>query len=155
MKNNTDCSLSFSRLFIFYWAMFWLMNGLDKFLNGKQVLFFTWYGKNRDMQFGDYFMKISVPESWLQPLLYLTGVWEILIFIPLAITLFEHVRYSKLDVQWFKISMFWGGATFVAFAFFDIIFGDRAELLEHSTFLILTGVTYHLVLTYSPRTIRE
>ena len=40
--------------------------------------------------------------------------------------------------------MFWGAAIFTGFSFFDVIFGDRAELLEHGTFMILVLVCYKI-----------
>ncbi|MGB1360777.1 MAG: hypothetical protein ACPG8V_01530 [Alphaproteobacteria bacterium] len=40
-----------ANLVIFHWAMYWLMNGLDKFFNRMDFGIFTWYGKDRSNQF--------------------------------------------------------------------------------------------------------
>lgn len=140
-----------TNLFIVYWANFWFMNGLDKFLNRQDLNIFTWYGKDRSTQFGGYFDKTSLPDAWMHPLLYLTGVWEILVAIPLYIVLYKTITLRHLDQKNFDLGMFWGGATFVGFAFFDIIFGDRAELWEHGTFLILVGVAYVMVMKFKEK----
>lgn len=139
-----------SSLLIFYWLMFWLMNGLDKFYNRQSFSLFTWYGNDRNPKFTMYFDRIALSEEWVNPVLYLVGVLEIAIAIFLAISLwFYKTNFSKdkkLDKKWFKIGMLWGGATFVGFTIIDVILGDRLELLEHSTYLILICVTYQLVL---------
>ncbi len=139
-----------SRLFVFYWATLWLLNGLDKFLNRRDLGIFTWFGKNRFEQFKGYFSDTELPESWIQPVLYLSGIWELLVFIPLAAVLWVQIYRSRLHEEWFKLGMFWSGATFVVFCIADVVFGDRAELLEHSTFLILAVVSYQLVLNDRP-----
>ena len=36
---------SMRNLLIFYWLIFWLMNGLDKFLNRTDMHLFVWHGK--------------------------------------------------------------------------------------------------------------
>ena len=138
-----------SNLLILYWSTFWLMNGLDKFPCGKNIGIFTWKGKDRYEQFGNYFSNTGISESWIQPLLYFTGIWEILIFIPLATTLWIQVFDSRFSETSFNRGMLFGGLTFVVFSIFDVVFGDRAELLEHSTFLILICITYRLIFDYS------
>ena len=145
MHENNHRPSSFGTLFIFYWAMYWLMNGLDKFLNRRDLGLMTWHGKDRSDQFGGYFTVCDLPEEWIKPLLYLVGIWEGIIFVVLAMVLWALRFRSYFDEKLFKFGMYWGAATFVIFSFFDVIFGDRAELLEHGTFLVLVGVTYHLV----------
>jgi len=130
-------TLSMSNVLVVYWAIYWLMNGLDKFLNRKDLGIFTWYGKDRTEQFSGYFSNSAIPESWINSLLYLVGFWEILIFLCLAKSLSTLMRHSQFDTEWLKLGMNLGAITFVIFSFFDVIFGDRAELLEHGTFLIL------------------
>lgn len=134
------------RLLVLYWAMFWLMNGLDKFLSRSKFNDFTWHGKDRSEQFGGYFTSCGLPADWVQPLLLFTGVWELMIFVPLFVTLLNFAVNSRLDKDLFELGMIASAATFIAFATCDIIFGDRAELLEHSTFIMLVAVTYRLVL---------
>ena len=137
---------SFSNVILFYWFSFWLMNGLDKFLIQKSLLFFTWYGKDRNEQFTLYFQRIDLPESWVNPLLYVVAIWELAIAFPFLATLWIQISSSRFSKVWFELGMSLTAMTFIIFCLFDIIFGDRAELLEHSTFLILVCVTYQLVL---------
>lgn len=146
MDKKINQSSPLANLFVVYWAMYWLMNGLDKFLNRRDLGLITWHGKDRSEQFGSYFSLCDLPEQWIKPLLYIVGIWEGIIFVILAAVLWLQFFYSYFDEKLFKIGMYWGAATFIAFSFFDVIFGDRAELLEHATFLILIAVTYHLVL---------
>jgi len=137
--------VSISSLLVFYWAMYWLMNGLDKFLNRTDLGLFAWHGKDRTEQFTNYFSNSALPVKWIDGLLYFVGIWEILIFLCLVKSLVSIPRLSRLDYPWFEIGMKLGLITFIGFSFFDVIFGDRAELLEHGTFLILVVLTLHYI----------
>ena len=147
MTERLNKIFSIRGLFVFYWAMLWLMNGLDKFLNRKNLSFFTWFGKDRTEQFSEYFDKVALPDAWIEPLLIGTGIWELLVALPFILVFGALVFRGYFDEAKFRIGMFLGGVTFTGFCFFDIIFGDRAELLEHSTFLVLIGVTYVIVMS--------
>ncbi len=136
--------LTIGNLAVFHWAMYWVMNALDKFLNRTDLGIFTWYGKDRSVQFGGYFEKTAVSDAWLHPLLYLTGVIEFLVFIPLFLALWGIHKDGVLYRKHLERGMFWGASIFTGFSFFDVIFGDRAELWEHGTFMILVLVCYKL-----------
>ena len=146
MKVNTSQLFSIPNLMIIYWAMYWIMNGLDKFLNRQNLGFFKWHGKDRNDQFSGYFNNTGIDTFWIDPLLYLVATWELAIAVPLILTLWIQVFSARFDVLYFKLGMSCGVLTFIIFSFFDVIFGDRAELLEHGTFLILIVVSYQLVL---------
>ena len=51
-------------------------------------------------------------------------------------------KRNKIIRLTFKISM----AVFFGFSIFDILFGDRMELWEHGTFLILATIHYVYIL---------
>ena len=146
MKMNISRLFSMPNLIIIYWAMYWIMNGLDKFLNRQSLGFFKWHGKDRNDQFSGYFNNTEIDTFWIEPLLYLVATWELAIAIPLILCLFIQVFKNRFDILYFKLGMSCGVLTFIIFSFFDVIFGDRAELLEHGTFMILVVVTYQLVL---------
>ncbi len=129
-----------------YWSVFWLMNGLDKFLNRTDLGLFAWYGKDRTEQFTGYFERLDVPLHFIDPVLYFAGVWEFLVAAPLlaaVVLLCRHGQSAKLNrlVGWgFVLS----GITFIAFSAFDVIAGDRAELREHGLYLVVLLVSYML-----------
>lgn len=133
-----------ANLLIFHWAVYWLMNGLDKFLNRTDLGMFVWYGKDRSTQFGGYLENTGTSQSLLDPILYFTGVLELLVAIPLFMILMASITGKLVNRNFFEFSFFIGGAIFVGFSFFDIIFGDRAELWEHGTFLIGLMLSYQL-----------
>ena len=39
-------------LIVLWWFLFWALNGMDKFINGQNLVLFRWYGKDRALQFG-------------------------------------------------------------------------------------------------------
>ena len=83
-----------------------------KFLNRTDLGIFTWYGKDRSVQFGGYFEKTAVSDAWLHPLLYLTGVIEFLVFIPLFLALWGIHKDGVLYRKHLERGMFWGGIHF-------------------------------------------
>ncbi|WP_162938011.1 hypothetical protein [Kiloniella sp. EL199] len=121
-----------------YWVLFWGLNGLDKFCHSSDLILFRWHGKDRSTQFTQYFERLSFPQDYVSPFLYFVGIWEVLLaLIFMAIPFYYHRNKQKLE----QIATL-NAATFLAFCGFDIIAGDRAELLEHSTYFILVVITF-------------
>jgi len=163
-------------LFLF-WGVFWILNGADKFMDGelkpnysllKAVLTdtdgvvthqfyptdtFGWYGVNRNIQVNSYFNRLSLPKGAIYPMLYITGVIEIILgsaFLILFVwSLFPQEKRENLGGLFKNRTLHrlaFKGSTlvFVFFSFADIIFGDRIELWEHGTFIILCLITYDM-----------
>lgn len=134
--------------FSLYWMLFWALNGMDKFLCGKKVLGFTWYGKDRTNQFGGYFERLEITDPPIGEVLVFAGVVELLVAVPFALVLVVALRarqgLSEQVSRWMQMGLFASTAVFIGFVVFDVIVGDRAELLEHSTYLIAVAATYLL-----------
>lgn len=114
-----------------------------------------WYGVNRDAKFINYFKTLNLPPMIAVVSLYFFAILEIILailFFWLFIRQFLDHRKSESDGKIsliedrtvhrliFKASIW----IFIAFITGDILFGDRAEVWEHGTFLIMTLVTYDL-----------
>lgn len=127
-----------------YWAVFWLMNGLDKFLYGRNLLLFRWHGKDRADQFGAYFERIGIPDFLAEPVLIFTGVWEIALGLVFLAIVYRIVRGSRPLAVLRMMSLGTAASilTFIGFSTFDVVSGDRAELLEHGAYLILVLVSW-------------
>ena len=152
-NNRFSGSVILGQIICFYWFLYWLMNGADKFLHGRDLLLFRWSGKDRISQFGDYFNRVNIPEDWINPVLYTLGFWEIALSLCFLIaslsrcgTLGEQKRWG---IAMLGLSM--GAFTFIAFSVFDIISGDRAELLEHGIYLGLIILSWLVVLYLNDR----
>ncbi len=134
-----------------YWLVFWLLNGLDKFLNRTDLGLFAWYGKDRTEQFTGYFERLEVPVHFIDPVLYFAGVWELLVAAPLlaaVVLLCRQGKSAKLD-RLVGLGFVLSGITFIAFSAFDVVAGDRAELREHGLYLVVLLVSYMLTRTAS------
>lgn len=138
---------NFTLLLAIFWLIFWLFNGFDKFLFHTDIGWLTWYGKDRDWQFLTYFTNMHLPTEWVKIILYISGCWELLIgvvfgyFIALQWvkkTILGNVRQIGVYQIGLKLALL----TFIGFCGFDIVAGDRAELLEHSTYVGLVGICY-------------
>ena len=120
-----------------YWGVFWLMNAADKVLNRTDLGPFTWHGKDREAQFGSYFADMDLPASMVGPTLHFAFLWEIV-----AGTLFlAALARPGLLTAAFAVS----AITFIGFSAFDVVSGDRAELLEHGTYMVLLLVGWKVV----------
>lgn len=125
-----------------YWFLFWLMNGMDKFMHGASVSLgggplFTWFGKNRSEQFTKYFDRMDLAPEGIAPLLATCGAIELAVAVLFAVALVSVRRFEQ-----------WSGAAFAAcalmflgFSLWDVVAGDRAELLEHGTYMGVVFIT--------------
>jgi len=161
-------------IIITFWGLFWLLNGLDKFFNGsfqpnlesfstKTVLVSPdlknkiiyeshpmetvgWFGVNRDSKMIGYFNRLGINKQIALTCLYFLASLEILIGLGFIYALFSKENRNKIVRFTFKISM----AVFFGFSIMDILFGDRMELWEHGTFLILATIHYVYILFAVP-----
>ena len=113
-----------------------------------------WYGVNRDAKFANYFDRLSLPQTAASVSLYFFAFLEIVLaFLFFWLFLNQFSSESSGDEEKiglladrtvhrlsFKASIW----IFIAFLTGDILFGDRAEVWEHGTFLLMTLVTYDL-----------
>lgn len=168
-------------LFLF-WAIFWGMNGGDKFFNGASLANLEpWsaksvlvdrdgqiayrqhpilpqglYGITRDAKTANYFARIGLPKWMALASLYALAVFEVvlgLVFLALLAwsALPRMTRKRKTgplrhftDRTIHRLAFKGGILVFLLFALGDILFGDRAELWEHGTYMILCLITYDM-----------
>lgn len=125
-----------------YWFVFWLLNGMDKFIHGTTVAFggvplFTWFGKDRAEQFAKYFDRLDLPVEGIAPLLGFCGIAELAVAGLFAMTLLDSRRFET----WLGAAFTACAVMFVGFSTWDVLVGDRAELLEHGTYLGVVFIT--------------
>ena len=129
---------------IAFWALFWFFNVVDKFISDPT---FLWKGKDRLTQFTSYFQSIGVDNPDVA-LWFFIGVTiaEALAFIFLFLAFVRFIRKDKGEAKnLFVIGSLIGLFIFSFFTVGDQIFGDRVELLEHTTYwiaLIVSLIAY-------------
>ena len=139
----------FGGIIVLYWSLFWILNGLDKFINGRDLFLFTWYGKNRTAQFGDYLEKTDLPGAWTSVANYAAGSWEVLV----ALVFLAATAHCFLDREgprhWngILLGLYLSAFTFIGFSVLDIIAGDRGELNEHGLYLGLVIVSWFAIVS--------
>lgn len=173
-----DAKASLISIIFLFWALFWLLNGGDKFMNGqytsnvaewstKAVLVddtgdvaytmhpmqtIGWFGVNRDAKMVNYFSGIYMPKEVALTFLYGIGVAELVLgvmFVALlgwgALSPNRRPRWTLFaDRTFHRLALKGSILIFVMFCAGDILFGDRTELWEHSTFMVLCLVTYEV-----------
>ncbi|MEO1198063.1 MAG: hypothetical protein AAFX39_02335 [Pseudomonadota bacterium] len=140
--------LSFEAMIFAYWASFWIANGLDKFLNRTVLLtdvvgnpLLTWFGKDRSEQFGLYFERLSLDPAMIDPLLAGLGVIELAVGLVALAAMFLGRSAGAVGQLVLKLTL----AVFIAFCVGDVVIGDRAELLEHSTYIAVIIASYVVI----------
>ena len=130
-----------------YWAVFWTFNGLDKFLNRTEIGPLRWYGKLREEQFNAYFSNMDIPQGLTMPVLVFAGVWEITVgMLFLGALCCAATRLCGAATALFLPAGFaYAGVTLIAFSAFDIVSGDRGELIEHGLYMTLLLVSWTAV----------
>lgn len=130
----------------FHWFIWWLFNGLDKVLNGRDLGLFFWSGKDRSNQFSGYLEKLGWSPDVYSILMSIAFVVEVLIaafFLRAMIRIIRHRNHGQFyPHQTLKLPILLSVGCFTCFSTWDIVVGDRAELWEHGTFLVTVCITW-------------
>jgi len=134
-----------------FWALFWMLNAIDKVASRSAY----WAGKVRAEKMLAYFSSINLGEPWIaNASLALAGILEFVAGALFFISLVLFFMHKKFLAHRF---FFWGTATgiviFSGFIIFDVIFGDRAELLEHSIYWLIVMMSW-VVYNYAHKFVR-
>jgi len=126
---------------ILYWAVFWLLNSLDKIFGGSS---FLWVGRDRFAQFYKFFSSAGIDSPLVTNLaLVIAAGLEIFAFVFFTGSLFKFFKNkSKESRSWFLIGIVLTLITFTIFSIGDHVFGDRFELLEHTLFWFITLLSW-------------
>lgn len=160
-------------LVLAFWTLFWGLNGFDKFFNGGSATNTAvtsgvvldadgavryrihptqptgWYGVTRDAKFIAYFRTLHLSRETALTVLYAIGVSQVLLCALftglLARSLGRTARRSRFADEVLPRLAFKASAlVFITFIGGDILFGDRMEVWEHGTYLILVLATWEL-----------
>ena len=119
-----------------------------------------WFGVNRDEKTIGYFSRLGLPSQLALGSLYFVGVIEIMLGVAFLSILFYKPLLPKQMEKALEVNKAFATQTvhrlafkfssllFVAFMVMDILFGDRTELWEHGTFLIMTAMTYRFYIDH-------
>jgi len=119
-----------------------------------------WFGVNRDDKTIGYFARLGLPSELALGSLYFVGVIEIILGVAVLSILFYKPLLPKqlekileankafVTQTVHRLAFKTSSLLFVAFMVMDILFGDRTELWEHGTFLILTALAYRFYIDH-------
>jgi hypothetical protein len=128
LLQKINARLTSRTLLLSFFAMFWLLNGFDKFLNHYSF----WFGAVRAAKVTDYFAHIHVPVQIALITIYGMGFLEIL----LGMCFISSLLCSRpLRLLLSQISLKASILMFCAYSVGDILFADRADMLEHGIYV--------------------
>jgi len=114
------------------------------------------FGVTRDQTFAAYFARLGLGRGVSLVVLHIIGVFEIVLgAMFLALLIWSVLPYRLRDRRSGPMGLFQdrtihrlafkgGIAVFTLFALGDILFGDRSELWEHGTYMVLCLITYDM-----------
>lgn len=135
LYRGSERHLSIVNLVLVFWCLFWMLNGLDKFFNGE-----AWFGVSRDEKFIGYFSQLGLPPWSALGVLYSVAIIEVVVGLLFALALTVFHDSKAIHRVCFKASLM----LFMFLAVGDILLGDRAELWEHGTFMVLALITFEI-----------
>lgn len=118
-----------------FWFVFWLLNALDKVFARTDLGFIFWWGNARTEKFTMYFERLNISPDFVTPTLLFAGIVELLAAIPFAMVMVRLLRAKTEVLPTFVLGTGASILIFIGFCGFDVVVGDRAELLEHSTYV--------------------
>lgn len=125
-----------------YWGMFWLLNALDKIFARQDLGFVFWYGNDRVEKFTMYFDRLGYGPDGVVPTLMFAGIVELAVAVLFGLALVGLMRQTPGAIRKADMAIVASIAVFFGFAVFDVVVGDRAELLEHSTYIGVLLISY-------------
>ena len=128
---------------IIFWSIFWMLNFIDKIIPNEVYL---WSGKDRMAQFVTYFNSIGLGQSFFPQTSYIIiSLAELLAFILALLALISFLnKESKRCRSYLFWSFLTGLSIFSIFTIGDQVFGDRTELLEHSTYWLAIIISWFI-----------
>ncbi|MEM0898573.1 MAG: hypothetical protein AAGI92_01320 [Pseudomonadota bacterium] len=118
-----------------YWCMFWLLNALDKIFARVNFGAITWYGNHRVEKLTMYFERLGWGAEWVEVTLMFALAVEAAVAGVLAWAIIAMFKQAAGAIRRFDSAIAISILVFFGFAVFDVVVGDRAELLEHSLHL--------------------
>jgi len=107
---------------------------------------FHWWGNYRHPKFCNiYFTRMGWDCKWVAPTLHFAGIVEVSVGLIHIAVLMCLVYSSKSFYKYSRYACICGMSIFLAFEIFDVIVGDRMELLEHWTYTVAYIVTMILL----------
>ncbi len=128
-------------LILLYWALFWLLNSIDKIIGGSHFLF---VGKDRFASIERFFDSIGLPDPiYANVALIITAALEIFAFVFFAGALYHLSKKNQpAATSWFFIGIVLTLTIFTYFSIGDQVFGDHGELLEHAIYWFIALLTW-------------
>ena len=141
ITNNTYTGNLIRYLILIYWALFWLLNVIDKIVGGAHFLF---VGKDRFAQIQRYFDSIALGNTIFTNLaLIITTALESFALVCFLGALFHLIRKNIETTRvWFFLGIVTTLTTYIFFSIGDQIFGDHSELLEHALFWFIALLSW-------------
>jgi hypothetical protein len=125
--------MSGSRMIVVvYWAIFWLLNGLDKFFNSKYFFGVEWTD-----EFVESFETINISSDLAIASLNVVGILEIVLGLVFAYALINVAGKANI----IRFGLIGTLMLFTLFTTGDILFGAGDEKLEHAMYILLAIVS--------------
>ena len=142
-----DSAGALDGIIVLYWLVFWTANGADKFLHETNLGPVIWFGKDRAVQIHGYFSLIDGPLEWVDTVIYSIGIWELgmaSVFAACGLFLLLYGAGAPYTVYLARLGFLLSALMLIGFTAFDVMVGDRFEVLEHNIYFALVVLTWYI-----------
>ena len=131
---------------VIFWFLFWLANGLAKFLSGTNIGIVT-FGAPPGNPFSGALTGIGWPD-WGDAFAAIAGIYELVIAAVFLWVIIQFIMRTGPAArrQWIFFGLFLSALIFAVFAFQNVIaFARPTPLIWHATFFGIVGVSWIVI----------
>lgn len=130
-------SVGIAAVLALHWFVFWLLNGLDKFLNADNFFGVDFKNKLKGPPDADGLLaNLGFGDGWAAPIAVVVGIIELvlaLLFLVALVNLFQRrAESSEAIAACLTLSVLF----FAILSAGAVLFGDRAAMEQHAIFII-------------------
>lgn len=136
MLANVNKRVTIAAVLTLHWFLFWLLNGLDKFLNTDNFFGVDFKNKLRGPESNGLLSNLGLGNGWAAPIAVIVGIIELVLALLFLWALYQLVRRQSDSRDQISACITLSVLFFAVLSFGAILFGDRPAMEQHGVFII-------------------
>ncbi len=136
MLANVNKRVTIVAVLTLHWFFFWLLNGLDKFLNTDNFFGVDFKNKLKGPDSNGLLSNLGLSNAWAAPIAVIVGIIELVLAILFLSALVQLIRRHSGSVEQISACITLSVLFFAVLSFGAILFGDRPAMEQHGVFII-------------------
>ena len=134
---SLDKKVALAGVLALHWLVFWLLNGLDKFLNADNFFGVDFKNKLKGPPGADGLLaNLGFGDGWAAPIAVIVGICELLLAPLFLIALINFILRRADAGEAISACLTLSVLFFALLSAGAVLFGDRAAMEQHAIFII-------------------